>query len=204
MCELADLAEGINQGCRYHGHSGSAVIQEVGIVLGFKVGVDGYRDRTQLYGTEKGGHELRAVKRCDQHPVLDLDAVLAEGVAHPVGAGRDLRVRLLGTIGGTNGDLVTPAGFEVAVQQIGTCVVAKRQFSGRPNAHADSLEVRPASGRTSKVGRGVWKAAPADLRRDLRFLNSLRAARNRARAGRPCVGAPEPAAWAHRAVRSEP
>src|SRR5215472_2047384 len=253
MCELADPAKGIDEGCRYHGHFGAAVIQEVGIVLGFEVGVDGYRDRTQLDGAEKGGHELRAVKRSDQHPVLDLDAMLTERVPHPVRAGRDLSVRLLDTVGGANGDLVPPAGFQVAVQQVGTRVVAKRQFSGRPNAHADSLEVRPeaqprdlglrwsrskeppstglsvfeiragrsaegnagdglhkaqrsgwAFGRTSKVGRGVWKVTPADLRWDLRFLNSLRAARNRARAGRPCVGGPQPAAWAYRAVRSEP
>ena len=61
-----------------------------------------------------------------------------------------------------------------------------------------------ASGRTSKVGCGVWRTNPADLRRDLRLLNSLRAARNRARSRRPCVGAPQPAARAHRALRSEP
>src|SRR5215471_18459 len=143
MCQLADLAKGIDEGCRYHGHFGAAVIQEVGIVLGFEVGVDGYRDRTQLDGAEKGGPELRAVKRSDQHPVLDLDAMLTERVPHPVRAGRDLSVRLLDTVGGANGDLVPPAGFQVAVQQVGTRVVAKRQFSGRPNAHADSLEVRP-------------------------------------------------------------
>src|SRR5262249_8753026 len=99
-------------------------------------------DGAQLDGPEEGGHEFRAVERRDEHPVLDLDAVLAEGVAHPAGAGRNLSVRLLDAIGGSNGDLVTPACFEVAVQQIGTRVVAKRQFSRRPYAHADSLGPR--------------------------------------------------------------
>ncbi len=126
---------------RDHGHAGTAVIEEIEIVLGAHHRVDGYGHRANLDGPPEGGEEGRGVEEETQHPVFLLDAEAAERIARPVDLLLEPGIGQLALVV-KEGDLAAASFGHVAIHEERRGIEAVRHLERRQCHLGTSVERR--------------------------------------------------------------
>ena len=174
---LAEDGAGLRQeGRRDHGHAGTAVVEDVQIVLAAQQGVDGHGDGADLDGAPEGAQELGAVETDQEDAILHLHAELEEGVAGAVGKVCHIPIGEGALLAEEGGSLVA-ALSEVTIDEVGGHVELRGQrlggvhtrprlgvitsgtgflLSGQPHVlEVQGLAVDAAPGRGDPVGEHV-------------------------------------------------
>ncbi len=149
-----------------------AVAQHEIVVGGGQQGVDRNRHDPRLDCAEKGGREIDAVEQAVQDALLRQDAHRGDEIGEAVDALGEIGIAVGAAIV-ADGDLLRPAGVEVAADEIdGGVVGAWQGRQGWLPAAFSTLPDHRASPDSSLVGYGTGIVRPS--RRALRALLRMR------------------------------
>jgi len=126
------------------GDAGAAVVEDVFVVLGLGLCVDGNGDGADFDGAEKGVQKFGRVEKQEKDPLFGADAELEQGITDAVGVFQEL---LVGDplVAALDGDFRAAAFVDVAVDEVRGDV----EGVGQRDHESGCLRLMSAAGRES-------------------------------------------------------